>query len=125
MTYTAADRRRVKDAQYRKLRNYHVYRGIPTSLVPADTAAQHILALTALAWSYKALEQTIGGAVSNTTLANLATQTHGTIERKTERAALSIPYSLAPTNAVDDTALIPTLGAERRVKALLALGWTH
>jgi hypothetical protein len=125
MTYTATDRIRITDAQYRKIRNYRIYRGLPTGLVPADTATQHIRALTALGWSYNALEQTIGGAVTGTTLANLGAQTHGTIERKTRAAALSLPYTLAPTPAVDDTALIPTLGAERRVKALLALGWTH
>jgi hypothetical protein len=125
MTYTATDRIKITDAQYRKIRNYRIYRGLPTGLVPADTATRHIRALTALGWSYNALEQTIGGAVTGTTLANLGAQTHGTIERKTRAAALSLPYTLAPSTAVDDTALIPTLGAERRVKALLALGWTH
>ncbi len=37
----------------------------------------------------------------------------------------SIPYTLAPTPTVDDTAHIPALGAERRVKALMRIGWPH
>jgi hypothetical protein len=124
VTYTAKDRIRVKDAQYRRtyiLRRHH---GIPTSLVPADRARAHLAALLELGWSAKALAAMSNG-VTGTTLNNLQHGTHQTIERATATAVLSIPHTLAPNTNVPDKSLIPTLGAERRVQALMALGWTH
>ena len=124
-TYTAKDRIRIMDARYRKEYNYRRYLGIPTSLVPADEARAHVNRLLDLGWSSNALEQMANNKVSSTGLLYLAQGRHATIERKTQAAVLGIPYTLAPTPTVDDTAHIPALGAERRVKALMRIGWPH
>jgi hypothetical protein len=113
------------DARYRKQYKYRRYQGIPTSLVPADQARAHINRMLELGWSANALEQMAGGRVTSTTLMNLAYSVHPTIERTTQAAVLSIPITLAPTPHVDDRALIPAQGAERRVRALMRIGWTH
>jgi len=125
VTYTAKDRIRVMDARYRKEYNYRRYLGIPTSLVPADQAREHIKTLLDLGWSSTALEQMAGARVSGTTLLYLADGVHATIERATQAAVFSIPITLAPTATVDDRVHVPALGAERRVRALMRLGWHH
>ncbi len=105
-TYTAKDRIRIMDARYRKEYNYRRYLGIPTSLVPADEARAHVNRLLDLGWSSNALEQMADNKVSSTGLLYLAQGRHATIERKTQAAVLGIPYTLAPTPTVDDTAHI-------------------
>lgn len=125
MTWTATDRRRIQDRRYRKTRALKLLRGEPTSLTDATDAAAHIRAMFDLGWSFNALEQMAGGAVSSVTLNNLADARHPTVERNTHAAATSIPWTLAPTPLVDDTAHVPTIGAARRVHALMRLGWPH
>ena len=120
-----AARRKAKDAEYRRRRNYLVYKGIPTSLVPADEAAQHVLRMYRLGWSYNSLEDTIEAAVSSETIRNLADGKYPTISRSTHNAVLAIPYTLAPAPTVRDEAFIPGEGAARRVRALMRMGWTH
>lgn len=121
----AAQLRRTKDREYRKRRALKLLRGIPTNLIPADEARDHVQRLNNLGWSFNALEEMAGGAISSVTLGNLATGRHSTVERKTAAAALAIPYTLAPSARVSDEALVPTLGARRRVHAMLRLGWNH
>lgn len=125
MSYTAQDRMRVKDAEYRRTYKLRRYRGIPTSLIPAQPARDHLAQLIELGWSAKALAAMSNNAVTGTTLNNLHQGAHETIERATAAAVLSIPLTLAPNQHVHNTALIPTLGAERRIHALMTLGWNH
>lgn len=125
MTTYAAERRRTLDARYRKQYNLKQLRGEPTSLVPADRAQQHIQALVDLGWSCVAIHQTAGEAVSDTTVVNILNGRHQTIERNTINAILAVPYTVAVLPLVDDTAKVPALGAQRRIRALLRLGWTH
>lgn len=121
----AADLRRAKDRDYRKRRALKQLRGIPTSLLPADEAGAHVRRLNDLGWSFNALEAMAGGAVTSVTLGNLATGRHPAVERKTAAVVLAIPYTLAPSARVPDVALVPLLGARRRVHALMRLGWNH
>lgn len=125
MSYTATDRRRVIDSQYRREYALKVYRGVPTSPMPSDEAGAHIRAMYDLGWSYDALEAMTGGRVSNSQLANIANGVFPTAHRATVAAILSVPYTLAPSDNVPNTCLIPTLGAQRRVLALMRLGWRH
>jgi hypothetical protein len=125
MSYGPKDRRRAVDARYRKHYNYRRYIGTPTSLIPADEAAAHVKGLLDLGWSASALAQIADGKVSSFTLNTLASGRYPTIERNTATVALSIPRSLTVPPQVDDTAKVPTIGAARRVHALLRLGWTH
>lgn len=126
MTYTATDRRRVKDGEYRRRYELAKLRGIPTAPVPSGPAVAHLRALTNLGWSTYALSAMTGGVISDTTVNNLAGDNpHLTLHRATARAILRIPYTLAPSSDVPDTCLVPMLGAQRRVQALMRLGWTH
>jgi hypothetical protein len=124
-TWTDTDRKRVMDRRYRKQRALRVLRGEPTSLTDATPARDHIRSMIGHGWSYTALEHMAEGRVTDMTLNNLASGVHATVERKTAATALGIPYTLAPTAAVPDEALVPTRSAQRRVHALLRLGWTH
>lgn len=124
-TWTVEDRRRIQDRRYRKTRQLKLLRGEPTNLIDATTAADHIRGMYDLGWSYNALEQLAVATITSTSLNNLADGRHPTIERNTHAAAMSIPWTLAPTDAVDDTAHVPVVGATRRVRALMRLGWPH
>lgn len=122
---TPEERRRHKDAEYRRRRKYLTYKGIPTSLIPAHQAAEHALKLYNLGWSYNAIQDLTNGAVASETIRNLTENRYPTISRTTHNAVTQIPYTLAPTPNVRDQAMIPTEAAARRVRALLRLGWTH
>ena len=124
-SYTAEDRRRVVDARYRKVYNYKQVRGIPTSLVPADKAAARLGRLLDLGWSGTALEQMTGGTVTSATLINLRDMRYPRIGRATAASVMALPITVAPNEQVADESLIPTLGAQRRVQALMRLGWNH
>lgn len=124
MSWTATDRRRVTDAQYRKRYNYKRHLGVPTSLIPADDTQAHVARLVDLGWSCSALAHMTSG-VTDTTVVNIYRGHHPMIERDTAAAVMRIPYTLAPGPDVPDEALIPTLGAERRVHALMRGHWNH
>lgn len=125
MTYTYENRRRSIDSAYRRQYILKKTRGIPTNLINSAPAAEHVRALTALGWSYNALEMVCHSKVTSTTLNNLADQRYPTISRTTATAALTIPYTLNVPDHVQDQALVPALGAQRRIHALLRLGWRH
>lgn len=124
-SWTETDRRRVMDRRYRKTRALKILRGEETSLVDSTDASAHVRAMFDLGWSFNALEQMTRGVVSSVTLNNLADGRHSTVNRKTATAALSIPWTLAPTASVADNAHVPTASAAHRVHALMRLGWPH
>jgi hypothetical protein len=113
------------DRQYRKQRQLKLHRGIPTSLVPADKAVQHLARMLALGWSLNALEQMAAVPITSEGLRLVATGRHATITRQTAAAIMSIPHTLAPGPGVDDQTLVPVTGARRRVHALMRLQWPH
>lgn len=121
----AAARRVQLDREYRKQRLLRQLRGEPTSLVTAETAARHATNLVALGWSCAAIAQLAGDRVSDTTVVNLTLRRHDTIERKTAAAILRVPLMVGVPDCVADTAKVPLLGAQRRVHALMRLGWSH
>jgi hypothetical protein len=111
--------------RYRKTRLLKQLRGEPTSLVPANNAAKHAARLVDLGWSCAAIHQLAGATVSDTTIVNLTRGRYATIERDTEAAVLNVPLSYAVPAQVDDTAKVPLGGAQRRIHALMRLGWSH
>jgi hypothetical protein len=125
VTYTAHQRRRQVEAAYRYRYELAKLRGIPTSPVPAQPAANHINTLHQLGWSYDALAALTGNTITGQALRLIAIGNQNTVQRATNDTIHNIPHTLAPTPAVPDAAKVPALGAARRVHALLRLGWTH
>lgn len=117
--------RRARSVRYRKAYLYRRHHGLPTSLVDSRPAQQHVRALLALGWSGDSLALVAKEQVSSTTLRALADGEHPLIERATEAAALALPMTVAPPEWLPGNCLVPTLGARRRIEALLSLGWPH
>lgn len=125
MTYTAADRNRARRLAYQRAWHEARRNGIPTSLVPADDAAAYLAALHQLGWSNRSLEHLTGGVVHRTTFSKLTRHNYAHLQRATNDGILSIPWTLAPPTDLPDECHVPTLGAQRRVQALLRAGWPH
>jgi len=123
MTYTARERRRIVDAEYRRTYELKRLRGIPTSPVSAAPAVDLLRRLTKLGWSHEALSRITG--LSDTALLDIRAGSVHTIHRATARAIASLPYSLNVPAIVPDQCFVPSLGATRRIQALMRLGWTH
>lgn len=99
--------------------------GIPTSLVSARPASRHVRRLVALGWSASTLAELAGNELSMHTFHNLANGKFATIERRTAATVIQIPYTLAVPTWLADGSEVPTTGAVRRIRALMALGWTR
>jgi hypothetical protein len=123
--YTAQERNGARRRAYQNRWNEARRIGIPTSYVPAAAAADYLAALHRLGWSNPALEYLTGGEVHRSTFSKLARQNYSSVQRTTADGILSIPWSLAPSSAIPDTCLIPSLGAQRRIQSLMRNGWTH
>ena len=122
--YTRRRRSHV-DHEYRKRRLLILAAGGSTSLLPAARAQAHLQRLYDLGWSLRALAQYTGMQVTDTSLANLKAGLHEQLKRNTVAAVMSIPYTAAVNEHVAPEAWVPVLGAQRRARALLALGWNH
>ncbi len=125
MTYTAHERRLQRRRAYLARYTYNQYKGIPTSLVPSREAADHLAALHTLGWSNRALQALTNNEVHASTLSKLTREHYATLQRATANGILNIPLTLAPTNNVPNTCLVPALGAQRRIQALMFAQWSH
>lgn len=125
MTYTAIDRRRMVDRSYRRRYDLAQLHGIPTSPLPAGPVTAHVRELHALGWSTEALSHATGLAVSNTAILNLLNTDQPTVHRATAAALLGLPITLRVDPRIPDVCKVPTLGATRRIQALMRLGWSH
>lgn len=117
-------RARAVDAKRRKRDALARLRG--ENIAPTDAAPirQHVKALVDLGWSYEAI---LNAAGCTGTAAGLRLVANGTSRRADRKwqAVLSMPVTLNVPESVPDTCLVPTLGATRRVRALMAAGWRH
>lgn len=116
-------RNRRLDAERRKRNALAQLRGEPTGFIDAAPVRAKILALENLGWSTEAISHA-AGVGSREGIRLLA---HGT-SRKAERkfqAVANLPLTLAVPDSVPDTCLVPMLGATRRIRALMTLGWRH
>lgn len=113
-----------RKAKARKLRNHRLHQqGIATSLVPAGPLMTHLETLTALGWSLEAIAAwNRHGTASGfgRVLAGRSTM----VERKMA-AATRLPVTVAVPEWLPDLVQVPSLGARRRVQALLRLGHRH
>jgi hypothetical protein len=108
---------------YRRLYEYKRYAGIPTSLVdaaPARTRLQHLLDI---GWNLTAIEPVTG--LTDHGMRLILNGTHSTTERRSRAGIMRMPVTLAVPDAVADDSFVPADGATRRVRALLAIGWTR
>lgn len=112
-----------RDRRVRKVYRYKTACGIPTSLLDAAPYRRHLERVVGLGWTLNSLESL--GDTSHQTFRLLLKDRHPTIERKTAAAVAALPYSYQVPDAMPAEAFVPTEGATRRVRALLALGWTR
>lgn len=118
-----ARRRREQDRLGRRRRQLAHLNGQSTSLIPAQPIRTNLNKLHALGWSFEAIAA-MHGAGTAAGLNLIASGTSYRCERKFEALA-NLPISLHVPSTVGDSMWVPTLGATRRVRALLALGWRH
>ena len=117
------DRNRRKDAERRKRNALAQLRGEPTGLVDSAPIRVKAKALNDLGWSYEAIAHMTNSGTS----AGIRLIVGGH-SRQCERKFLpvaALPLTLAVPDAVPDSCLVPSLGATRRIRALMAIGWRH
>ena len=117
-------RNRKVAAQYRKRRALAELRGIPTAPIPAAPLRTHVNALIGLGWGTPAILAAARVDGTPTALLLIANGRSLRAERKFE-PILRLPVTLNCPSHVPDHMLVPSLGATRRVRALMALGWRH
>jgi hypothetical protein len=113
--------RAQKDGRIRRERLQAL--GVTVFQHPAEPVRTHTQRLAALGWSTTAMAA-IHGNISDASIAILMRGNSTTVESKTH-LLLNLKYTLRVPDSVPDTAWVPALGAVRRERALLALGWTH
>lgn len=113
-----------KAAEYRKRRALAELRGEPFGPIPAAPIRTKIKALTELGWSSPAIIAAAGIDVTPAGLHYVAKGTGRSCGRPFAPIA-DLPVTLAVPDSVPDECHIPMLGATRRIRALMALGWRH
>lgn len=114
-----------RSTRYRKEYEYKRHRGIPTGLVDAAPVVAHVNRMLDLNWSNNALSAWTRGELSHHSFRKISEGEHATVERRTRRLVMSIPYTLAVPDHIDDDMFVAPLGATRRIQALYAMGWTR
>lgn len=117
-------RNRAVDRARRNRNTLARLRGIPTGPVDAAPIHNRVRALTALGWSHEAIVSAARVAGTAAALRDAQKRGAAKAERKFQPIArLPLTYAVPPT--VRDNAWVPSEGAVRRIRALLALGWRH
>lgn len=101
-----------------------VLRGEDISLTPAAPIRTHLLALLGLHWGVPAIVAATSHTATVGGVTLLARGDSVMAERK-HLAAFRLPLTVAVPPSVPDHLFVPALGAQRRVSALLALGYRH
>lgn len=117
------ERNKRLDRERRRRTTLAQLNGQPTSMIPAPPIRNQLRRLAALGWSYEALAAWYGtgtGAALNL----IATGHTSKSERKFE-GITHLPYTVAVPDHIGDNLWVPTLGARRRIRGLLRLGWKH
>jgi len=118
------ERRRTMDRQGKKRRLLAEMRGEPTGLTDAAPIRVRTRALVNLGWSLEAIIAASRCPATASGLRLIVNGTHAKAERKFNAVA-AMPLTLHVPAHVPDTCLVPSLGATRRIRALMALGWRH
>jgi hypothetical protein len=118
-----AERNRTMARRYRKRRALAALNGIEAGPIPATDVRTHAKKLMNIGWSAKAIVEAAG---VGTTTGLLLIVNGDTIraERKWQKV-IHLPLSYrVPAHLADET-FVPVTGAQRRLRALMALGWRH
>lgn len=118
------ERNTLVAARYRKRRALAELQGIPTAPIPAAPLRMHIKDLMALGWGSPSI---IAAARIDATPTGLLLIANGHSLRAERKFApiLKLPLTLACPDHIPDHMHVPSLGAARRIRALMALGWRH
>lgn len=116
-------RTRRKDAERRKRNTLAQLRGEPTGMVDSAPIRAKTKALNDLGWSLEAIAH-MGGAGTSAGLRLIMAGRSRKCERKF-LAVAALPLTLGVPEDVPDSCFVPSLGATRRVRALMANGWRH
>src|SRR5690349_9947563 len=110
-------RTRRKDAERRKRNTLAQLRGDPTGMVDLAPIRAKTKALNDLGWSLEAIAH-MGGAGTSAGLRLIMAGRSRKCERKF-LAVAALPLTLGVPEDVPDSCFVPTLGATRRVRALM------
>lgn len=89
---------------------------------PSGPIVEHIESLRAAGWSMRSISQAAG--LDDTAVGLMLRRRAPMVRTSTARAILALtPHSML--DAVRPDQRVPSVGSLRRVRALLALGWTH
>ena len=98
--------------------------GVSLSYMPAQAVRNHANALVAIGWNPQAIIIAAGGVGTVQGLRLIQRGSQLTAHPKW-RAILRLPLSVAVPAHMPDEVRVPALGAQRRVQALLAMGYRH
>ena len=123
----SSDARRTRAVEMaRRRRNRGILaqiNGVSLSYMPAQPVRDHVNALMAIGWTPQAIVVTAGvGTMQGLRLIQRGCQP--TAHPKW-RAVLRMPLTLAVPLHTPNEVRVPMLGAQRRVQALLAMGYRH
>lgn len=110
------------DPRYAKRYRLDVSRGNDRSLVPTEKVRKHIAHLEAEGLSRRGIAETAG--VSASVVTNVMQGGREGLQRKTAGAILAVTRE-AVLERSRPRGFVPNVGARRRIRALLAIGWTH
>lgn len=112
------------DARWRKQWRIERERG-HRRLVGTTPVKAHIERLLALGMSKRSIATAAG--ISPTTVCRILETHYGLTQRSVASKLLAVqgPESVLARTDADDETFVPALGARRRIRALIALGWTH
>lgn len=123
-TDVRATRNQLMAARRRKRRKLANAYGISLSYIDAPEVREHSLALERIGWTGQGI---IIASRCTGTLQGLRLIQHGNqpTAHPKWRAVLQMPISLRVPDHVPDLVRVPALGAQRRIRALMALGYRH
>lgn len=108
---------------YKRFRDREIAYGRWQPYVPVDDAREHLAALMAAGLRLEHVVKLTG--VSRTAINHIADPTTERIETVVAAAVLEAEIPARPSDVTADTALVPIIGAARRIQALIAYGYTR
>ncbi|MEV6769934.1 hypothetical protein AB0N05_15035 [Nocardia sp. NPDC051030] len=108
-------------ASYNQYRRRQIAYGRWRPRVPVDAAREHVAALVAAGLRPAQVADLAG--ISRSTVFNITDPDTGRIQSAVERAVLAVAVPERPADVTADNALVPILGASRRIQALVAHGY--
>lgn len=110
-----------KSTHYRKRWNLDRVSGAPSRMVPAAPVRRHLEQLSAAGVTQYAIAE--AAAVSKTALRNIL-DGQATVRRGVAARLLAADLRVA-MRRTSGAAWVPSIGSQRRIRALLAMGWRH